>query len=156
GKDSCGRFLNAKVEAIWAAVRDDLAQLNRSKLTHRLIANNEALIADREHWSRTALAIIALYMKEDNVYAVASRRESDRSLSALCTRTLSEMAVCECPLSGGRDASARDVEKLLAKIAFMLEVARDSDAVHNDLVAPRVRVFSNGEYAVSHEFLPKV
>jgi hypothetical protein len=40
---------------------------------------HKAVIQNRDHWRRTAQAVLALYAPAEDVFAVAQERESDRN-----------------------------------------------------------------------------
>lgn len=156
GKEECNRFLNELNDEVWQSIKEDLNKLNRGPLIERLIENNEAIIADRRHWERTALAMISLHEAEEDVHRIARDRESERSLAALCTRTLLEMSICESPEEEGYVVGDPELNRLLAKVAYLLEIARASDAVHNGLVNNEIEVFSNGEFHIDMDPVAKV
>ena len=151
-KEKCNVFLNKLAEKIWRQLRELLHQFDRGSVIGHSLSVHESVIQDREHWRRTAQAVIALHSSMDDVYSVALKRESDRNHVALSARTIIEMAICECPASGGRLLSQWDLDMLLAKAALLFEVAGDSDAINNDLVEPFIQVHINGEYALDHSF----
>jgi hypothetical protein len=62
------------------------------------------------------------------------------------------MAICECPEIGGRQLSQWGLDELLAKVALLVEVATDSDAVNSDLIEPRIDIHPNGEYTIDRSF----
>ncbi len=151
-KDECNDFLHKVVKKVWEQLRDLLRQFDRTSVVRQALAVHEAVIQDRDHWRRTAQAVIALYAPAENVIAVAQEREQARNRAALPARTILEMAICECPASGGRHLSRWDLDELLAKAMLLIEVATDSDAITLDLVEPAVRLHANGEYAVDQSF----
>ena len=116
------------------------------------IEMHEAAIQDREHWSRTAQAILALYTPTDDVHAIAQEQELDRSQASLAARTIVEMAICECPEVGGRPLSRWTMDELLAKAVLLIKVAMDSDAINGDLTEPRLKLWGNGGYAINRSF----
>jgi hypothetical protein len=151
-KAKCNDFLHKVVDKVWSLLRDRLREFDRASVIRRALAVQEAVITDRDHWRRTARAVIALYSPDDDVYAIAQEREKARSQLGLTTRVVSEMAICECPGSGGREVSAWELDELLAKVALLIEVATDSDAMHSDLINPTVEFHANGEYTVDRSF----
>lgn len=151
-KDECNDFLHKVVVKIWGQLRDLLRQFDRASVIRQTLAVHEAVIQDRDHWRRTAQAVIALYKSDEDVFAVAGERESDRNQISLPARTILEMAICECPVSGGRELSRWDLDDMLAKAALFVEVATDSDAVKLDLVEPVIRLHANGEYTIDRSF----
>lgn len=117
-KEECNNFLHKVVGKVWDQTRDLLKKFDRTELLRQLLAIHEAVIRDRDHWRRTAQAVIALYSLQD-AYAAAEERDKDRDLVALPVRAIIEMAICECPVAGGRNASQWDIDELLAKAALL-------------------------------------
>ena len=151
-KDECNKFLHKVVEKVWGQLRDLLRQFDRTSVIRRTFVIHEAIIQDRDHWHRTAQAVIALHSTAENVIAVAQEREEDRSKTDLSARTILEMAICECPTSGGRRLSQWDLDELLAKAMLLIEVATDSDAIKLDIVEPTIQLHANGEYTLDRSF----
>ena len=151
-KDECNKFLHKTVDKIWNQLRILLQQIDRISLIHEVLRVHEAIIPDREHWRRTSRAILALYAPTDDVQSIAQKREMDRVNTAISARTILEMAICECPEEGGRPLSQFELDELLAKVALLIEVATDSDAIENDLITPRIDLLPNGEYTIDRNF----
>lgn len=151
-KEECNDFLHKVVAKIWGQLRSILQQCDRASVIQNILEVNEAAIQDRDHWRRTAQAVIALYKPVEDAFAVAGKRESDRSLISLSGRTILEMAICECPASGGKVVCRWDIDEMLAKAALLVEVATDSDAINLDLAKPELRLYANGEYAIDRSF----
>jgi hypothetical protein len=155
-KSECNDFLHKVVIKVWGQLRDLLRQFDRTSVIRQALAVHEGVIRDRDHWSRTAQAVIALYAPVEDVFAVARKRENDRAQVALFARTILEMATCECPTSGGRQLSRWDLDELLAKTALLLQAATDSDAVNAGLLEPAIQLYANGEYTIDREFYETV
>ena len=151
-KAECNKFLHSVVDKVWSQLREVLIGLDRSSVIRRAIEVHEAVIRDRNHWHRTAQAVISIYSPAQDVFSVAQQREQDRNYVALSARTIMEMAICECPASGGRQLSKWDLDELLAKLALLVEAATDSDAINGDLIEPIVHLHANGEYTMDRGF----
>ena len=151
-KNECNKFLHKVVDKIWNQIRSQLKQLDRASVIREALRVHEAIIQDRDHWRRTAQAVQALYASEEDVIAISRGREADRVSTAISARTIIEMAICECPEAGGCQLSRWELDELLAKAMLLLGVAKDSDAVKNDLVTPRIDLHPNGEYTIDSEF----
>ena len=151
-KYECNKFLHAVVDKLWRQLRLQLKQLNRTSVVREFLRVHEAVLHDRDHWRRTAQALLALYSAEENVFAVAQERENDRIHAALSARSLLEMAICECPEEGGRELSRANLDELVAITGLLLQAAAESDAVHDGLVKPRIELHPNGEYSMERGF----
>ena len=151
-KTECNTFLHRVVDKVWDRLRKRLQQFDRASVIRKGLEVYEAAIQDREHWRRTAQAILALYTPTDDVHAIAQERESDRSNVSVAARTILEMAICECPSSGGQQLSRWALDELLAEAALLIEVATHSDAINSDLTEPRLELHANGEYTIDRSF----
>lgn len=151
-KNECNKFLHKVVDKVWDVIRNLLRQFDRTSVIRQLLAVHEAIIRDRSHWSRTAQAVLALYASGEDVYEIVQEREAARNRTALPVRALLEMAICECPISDGRELSSWDLDDLMAKAVLLIEVATDSDAIKLELVDPQITIYANGEYFLDHGF----
>lgn len=151
-KSECNKFLHRVVDKVWHRIKGTLRTLDRESVIREMLLVHEAVISDREHWRRTAQAVLALYASAENVFAVAQERESDRNNVSLSARTILEMAICESPKIGGCILSECKRDELLALALLLIEVATDSDAVNGDLTEPRINLNKNGEYSINRDF----
>lgn len=151
-KQECNDFLHKVVQKVWSQLREILQGLDRASVIREALLVHEGALQDRSHWSRTSQALFALYASTDDVVAVAQTREQDRNNVSLAARTILEMAICECPVHGGRRLSRWGMDNLLAKAALLLEVATDSDAINCGLTLPRIELHPNGEYTINRQF----
>lgn len=155
-KEECNDFLHKLVKKVLEQLRELLRQFDRNSVIRKTLEVHEAIIHDRDHWRRTAQAVIALYSSAENVFEVVQKRERDRNQVALPTRTILELAICECPESGGKLLSQWELDELLAKGALMINTAMESDAIHNDLIEPIVHLHVNGEHTIDKGFYETV
>ena len=151
-RTKCNIFLNRIVEKIWDRLRERLQQFDRVSVIRMGLKVHEVAIQDRDQWRRTAQAILAFWKRSDDVHAIARDRESERSRVSLAARTILEMAICECPSSGGQQLSQWALDELLAEAVLLIQVAMDSDAIHGDLTKARVELHANGDYAIDRSF----
>jgi hypothetical protein len=117
------------------------------------LENAEAISRDRDQWRRTARAVMALYDGRENVEEIAGTRESERALASHSARILVEMAVCTCPMGGGRSVSQADYDHLSAAVALLLELAADSNVIRGGAAQPWLEIQPNGAVERDHEFL---
>jgi hypothetical protein len=61
------------------------------------------------------------------------------------TRLLCEIAICECPLSGGRAPSESDLSRLMAKITAVQHLGGWSDAIRWDVMEPYLKIRPLGD-----------
>lgn len=150
-KEKCNAFLHKIVDKLLRQICNTLNRFDRASVLKRTLALHEAIIRDRDIWRKTAQAVIALHSADD-AFSVAQQREQERNQVALPARMLIEMAVCECPSSGGQELSQWALDELLARAALLIEVATDSDAVKNGIVEPPIELHENGEYSLNRQF----
>ena len=155
-RSACNGFLNKVVEKIRDQLRDQLNALDRASVIQGMFLGHEGILHDRTRWRRTAKAMQALYGSDDDVLHTAHEREGIRSITDLAIRTILEMAICECPESGGDLLSQEQMDELLAKAALMQEVAAHSDGIRNELIKPPITLHQNGSYSLEHEFINTV
>ena len=155
-KSASGDFLHELVDKIYGQLSTKLRELDRGRLIRRVYRIHDAVMHDREHWKRTSLALHAIHGEDASVVDVARERESTRSKLAVAARCLLELAICECPADGGRRPSQWDVDGLLAHAELMIQAATESDAIHHDLVQPRITIHPNGEYDADRSFFRDV
>ena len=152
GKSECNRILHGIVEKLFDEQLRQLKKLNRRSVICKMLRVHEDITSDRLHWSRTARSVEALHSEHEDVVAIAREREVRRSTAGLAARAVVELAVCHCPERGGRPLGRWQLDELLALTTLLLEAAMDSDAIHSDVVAPRMRLHSNGEYSIDRSF----
>ena len=152
-KSKCKKILNNVVDKVWKRLRKLLSELNRESVISKTLKLHESLLGEREQWNRTSKALLALRGSNENVVKIAENRELERTRFSLAARSLLEMAVCECPESGGRPLSRWDLDKLLANVLLLLEAATDSDAFHKNLIhPPEMEIHPNGEYTIDRSY----
>ena len=123
-------FLNAVVETLWRESRTRLEELDRACTIARCLGNIDAVEADREQWRHTAASVLHMHEREAALRA-ATGRESQRAETGLCSRVVAEMAVCACPLTGGRAPSLDDLDRLVANVAILTAIAGRSDEIRH-------------------------
>ncbi|MXX02696.1 MAG: hypothetical protein F4Z49_02860 [Gemmatimonadetes bacterium] len=155
-RSACNSFLNKVVAKIWSQIRSRLKTLDRASVLRNLLYVHEYILHVRNRWRRTANAVQARFGPDDVVHDTVHEREGMRSITDLATRTILEMAICECPESGGDLLSKEQLDELIAKAALMHEVAAHSDGIKNKLINPPIELHQNGSYSIEHEFINTV
>lgn len=156
GRATCTQALGALVDVVWGRIRSRLQEINGPSLVTRAIQNCEAIFGDREHWRRTARAVIALYGETDDVGRISAGRDGHRSAASNAARVLVEMAVCTCPRDSGRAISLADYDYLAAGVATLVHLASDSDAIHAGLAEPWLRIYPSGRIHADHSFVATI
>ncbi len=155
-KESCNDLLHDIADSIFKRLRRTLRTLDRTSVIRILLERQEAIFADRRHWARTARAVMALHPDSEEGIMAANQREAQRSNTGLAARSIMEIAICECPTSGGRPMSSWDADEVLALMLAVLDTASCSEAIYHDLAEPHIEVFPNGEFAMDHSFREQV
>ena len=155
-RSACNEFLNKVVVKIWNQLRDQLNVLDRASVIQSLFYVHESIIRDRNRWRETAKAVQALYGLTENFHENVQEQEGERTITDLAVRTVMEMAICECPTSGGSPLSQEQMEDLLARSAVMQEAAAHSDGIRTKLIDPLIELHSNGSYSIKHDFIHTV
>jgi len=151
GIDACTATLNGYVSRIWEEIKASLNGLDLDSMLRASFCSTEAIYTDRLHWRRTARAVLSLNDVSEG-FEAAFTREQERNRTSLATRILAEMALCECPLSGGRLVCDSEFDLLVARVSLLIEVASDSDAIRGNLAPGRMSVFPNGEYEIDRSY----
>lgn len=156
GAKECRGVLNDLVDHLWGGIHHGLHGINGPSLVRLALENLEAVSQDRQQWSRTARAVMALHGSTSDAPRIAAEREGERGYIGTCTRVLVEMAVSSCDVQEGRQAAAADYDWLVAGVGELIELASDSDAIHGGLAEPRIRVYPNGAVQCDREFIRAV
>ncbi len=145
GDQQVGRVLNAAVDIHWERCRALLRTLDREQTLVLLARLIEAIHRDRVDAERGALARISLYADSPEYASLSRELMGKRDAAFLAYRVVTEMALCECPLQGGRRPGLTDIDLLAAEVITMIQVAHDSDAVKRCLTTATLNFGANGE-----------
>ena len=152
----CNKFLHTIAESLSNRLRTALKTLDRTSMLLEMLTRKEAITADRQHWRRTARAVLALHSDFQDGAITSDEREARRASAGLAARSIMEMAICECPTEGGRQLSSWEADELLATMLCMIDTAARSDAIYHGLAEPRIQLFANGEYGIDLSFHDEV
>lgn len=139
------------VDTVWQRVRTRLLTLDRTSVVLRGLRNFEALEYDRMRSRLVIAAQMALVTDKAKLAAEILERETRRSVSAIGSRVLVEMAICTCPENGGQPITEIDLDYFLAELSLMVDCAGHSDAVHYDMSENPLLVFNNGSFGFDNE-----
>lgn len=156
GKEQCITFLNDLVRCLEDELCGQLRAFDRKSVLCELLRNYEVASASRDHWHRTAAALLAL--RRDPVAALAPMRDHEMKLNAVFqgSRTLIEMAICECPLEGGVPLGELDMTLLMAKASQIYHFGGWSDLAHWGFLQPRLIIQPLGDVHADHDFMDTV
>ena len=142
-------FLNAVVETIWKRVRTLLRTLDRTGLIEKALRHIEGVRAEKRRWERTILAILALRDQNPASKTVAVKQIGRCNASTIALRLLVEMAVSECPLSGGQSVGVLDLTSLMSDVLCIFHWGECSDAINKGVMEPGIRIAPSGD-VMSH------
>ena len=102
GKDACTAFLNDVVRLVEDELCNELRRYYRAATIEFALKNHESAAAERDWWSRTASAVLALRDNSEATRAAIANHEFQLNGAFQASRLVIEFALCECPISGGR------------------------------------------------------
>ena len=152
GIEECTRFLNALVDEVFKELKVRLSQLDRKEIITRMLLNHEAAEVDRDQWDRTSRAVLALHDDEEEVLTVIGDRQFRLNGTCLASRLAAEIALCECPLEGGRSPGRLDIDWINVRTALLHHLGSESDAIKWHALEPVILVSPVGEVQLSMAF----
>ena len=152
GKQQCQAFLHEAVDVLCDRIRGLLKRCDRASLIQAVLRNIDSVLSEDVRWEHTAAALLSVYKDQPDVITAAQEQSSARARTALTSRVLLEMAVCECPAQGGLRAGLSDYASLMGLISALILTAYNSDAINYDLVESSLDVWPNGEFEISRGF----
>lgn len=124
-------ILKAAVDEHWDACRRRLSSLDRRSVVGVVMGLIEGLHRRRVVDERAARARGVAYREDPDLRA---RQSQERDHAFRTYRVVAEMALCTCPLAGGRGAGYSDIDAVAAEVATLVRVAEHSDAVQRGLI----------------------
>jgi hypothetical protein len=156
GQPQCNEFLNALVAHLESELCSELSQFDRTALVTMALRNYELAMVQQGTWRRTASANLALHCDREATLATIAKQEFDNNGVLLASRVLIELAVCECPLTGGIVPGDMDLALLLARLMLVMTLGDWSDAIYHGGMKPSVLVTPLGDVHVETSFLDAV
>ena len=120
--DQASKLLNQASDVVWLRIRERLLTIERGSVMERALRNEFAITRDRATWQLTAAALLSLYDNQADVIGAANQREGQRSLAALASRVVVEMAICVSPVGKGLSCSNAELDFLIANVAIFWAV----------------------------------
>jgi hypothetical protein len=146
--EELGQSIKNLVASIWLQLRDGLEPLDRAAVVTQLLEDLVDLECDRRLWRRTSRALSTLAGVRGEAAAKAAQRASMRSLTTVASRTLIEMAVCECRRNDGANPSRILLGGLVARTATLHEFAEEASGLRGLEQEIQVHFHSNGFFDV--------
>ncbi|QGW84405.1 zinc chelation protein SecC [Variovorax paradoxus] len=156
GRRACSVFLNSLVRRLEDELSEYLRGLDRLDVLSKVLLNHEVAAVSRSRWHRTSAAILAL--RTDAAAALGPMRDQEFKLNAVFhgSRVLSEMAVCDCSLEGGRQLGRLDHSLLLTLASQINQLGGWSDLIHWGLMESKIVIRPLGDVHVEHDFVDSV
>ena len=156
GKEECLAYLSALVKSLEKDLCESLSAFDRLHTLRLLLQHHEAAVVDWERWSRTAAAVLSL--AHNKMVAMQTMAHHDFQLNAVfqTTRLLCEIAICECPLSGGRVPAESDLSILMAKMITVQQYGGWSDAIRWDVMEPSLKIRPLGDVHAKLGFVNEI
>gem|GEM_PF-1623968 len=151
-KKDCKKYLNEFVGNLWELIRKKLGVLNRELLIKSLLKNMELANHQKERWERSFKANLALHKNKENLYSVVNDKLGQLNRASLSSRLVIEMAICESPLSGGKEAGVLDIQELICLASEMHYIGGVSEAINYDLIEPKLVISTFGDIIFDHDF----
>lgn len=152
GIDACCEYFNKLVGSVWKEMRAALQSYDREAMLLTLLDNHEAIDRESDRWHRTARAVLAMHRDKDATERVAVRQVARLNAGSLATRILIEMALCECPTSGGCFPGTIDISRLLANVMQVHYLGGWSEAIRYGGMKPEIRITPLGDVHTHVDF----
>lgn len=149
-------FLNSVVGAIWKRMQPCLHSLDRKDFIKRALWHLEGVEADKKRWQRTIRAVLALRSNKESTKYVAMKQIARCNASELALRLLVEMAISECPLTGGNEVGRLDLTPLMSDILMIFHLGGCSDAINKGVMAPEIKIAPCGDVLTHTGFQDEV
>ena len=155
-QDESVEFLNKVVEAIWQRMRPAFHILDRLSVIEQSLGYIEGIEADRLQWERTVRAVVALRTDRDAAKERVVREIALFNAATLALRLVVEMAVSECPITGGRSAGVLDLQPLMSDAFLMFHLGGCSDAIQKGVMDPEIQIAPNGDVLTHSGFQDEI
>lgn len=149
-------FLNLVVGAIWKRMQPCLHNLDRKDFVKRALWHLEGVETDKKRWQRTIRAVLALRSNKESTKSVAMKQLARCNASELALRLLIEMAISECPLTGGNEVGKLELTHLMSDILMIFHFGGCSDAINKGVMEPEVRIAPFGDVLTHTGFQEEV
>lgn len=148
----CCAYLNALGATLVDELCERLGQFDRASVIRRCLHNHEVSAVERARWKRTSAAIEALREGQADVREkIVSRFHAMNGVSQ-ASRQLIELAICECPLSGGRPLGEIDLSRMMSRLLMAIHLSSAADAIHKGAMTPTVKILAMGDIQLDYSF----
>ncbi|TAK37642.1 MAG: hypothetical protein EPO30_10420 [Lysobacteraceae bacterium] len=152
GKQECTQFLNRVAALVVVDIVSALSKYNRRATIERLLLNCLKAQDQEQHWKRTSAALIGLHGAGPKVLETVVEQVSRFTGAHVTSRVLVEVALCACPESGEAMPADIELSVLLARVSLLIRIGGMSDAIHYNVLEPRLAISSLGDILVRDDF----
>jgi hypothetical protein len=151
--EESNHLLHQLVDAFWIRIKTRLSEIDRVDLVSSCMLNHERLLRDLDRWKKTSRAVASLHSDPNDVLKASQSLKEKRDRTQITTRILVEMAICACPLSGGRFATQADIDYLGSQVLLLIATAAHSDAIRAGCAKPAIQVSRLGDFVFEDNFM---
>jgi hypothetical protein len=151
--EASNRVLHQLVDAFWKRIEERLRQIDRASLITACITNHERMLFDLDRWQLTSRAVLSLHNDRTDVLKATQALKAKRDRTQITHRIMIEMAVCTCPLTGGRSITQSDIDYLGTQILLLITTAAQSDAVRACCAEPSIHISARGDFTFGDNFM---
>lgn len=156
GVEACRDYLNDLSGSIVEELCTMLRGFDRKSVIGHCLYNHECSAIERARWQRTSAAIAALREGQPDVRDKIVERHHEMNGASQGSRQLVELAICECPLQGGRTLGDIDLSRMLSHILMAVHLSAAADAIHKGAMVPTVEILPLGDVMLDHSFHEEV
>lgn len=155
-KEKALKFLHGITDVLIKDIKKTLKKYDLNSTLKRLILNCEKSDAEDTHWRRTGAAVLGLHGINSNTESIFVSQLSKFAGTAITSRVLIEMALCEC--SGSSDSKLSNIElrELLAATSILIQYGGVSDAIYYNILPPALTISPLGDILFYDELGNKV
>lgn len=156
GVEECTSYLDNLVTALLDDLTADLRRLDRLSFVHSVLLNHEVAAHDRDVWSRSSQANIALHEDKQAALSTIVMHQGRLNACSLSSRILLEAAICECPLEGGRGPRRLDRSQAMAKVMAAYNFGGWYDAMRWGAMDAALRITPLGDVHMKPAYVNNV
>lgn len=151
-RDESIKLLNDGVYNIAENIKKLLNKYDGTSLIKNFVHDNETLLRSKWRWRTTARAVIGLHGESEG-HSTALEVEGERARASVVLRALTEAAICESPIEGGKIADGYIIDELVGKMSALIDAGASSDAIYFNLAQENLTIHPNGSYSLGEENL---
>lgn len=156
GIPDCTSYLNSLVWTLLDEICAELNSLDRRSFVRQVLSNHEIAAHNRDVWSRTARANIAMHDDKAAATRTIVRHQNELTACFVASRILLEAAICHCPIEDGRVPGRLDLSRLMAMALDVHHYGGWSDAVYWGAMEPRLRITPLGDVHMNLAYVDQV